>query len=461
MPRVLVVTYPWLPLSGPDVRRVARLCRYLPSAGWEPHILTREWSDASAEDDARIRASASDVDESSAVRHAAQLPVSRSGFGTPEGRALRWHRTLHERAGNGSGARALAETAARVALDATYPVFGVYPDAQRAWTGPAVEAGVAAVRQYGISAVVSAGPPTSAHIAAGEIARRAGTPWVALVSELAELYVGPGDGRSLIHRWQACALVRGWLKGMSRAAAGSTAIAEYLARVHGIEGDVVVAPFDPDERRLSPRRNPLSPMRVVHVGPIDPKTQRVELLFDAVDLLLAEHPSLAARIEIDLIGSECEDELAALLRGRPASTVCRLLSRLPFAGVVGMQREADLLLMLDHRSDASPPSDPRRVPPDFAELLSARRPVIALVDRPDTAVALTIRDTKAGEIADDASILALSLRRHLATLQTESEIAFPGDEPAISRHGAPEQAKRLGALIDAASAERFGRWQRA
>ena len=38
---------------------------------------------------------------------------------------------------------------------------------------------------------------------------------------------------------------------------------------------------------------------------------------------------------------------------------------------------------------------------------------------------------------------------------------FHGDEVAIARDGAPEQAKRLGALLDAASAARFGSWQRA
>ena len=36
-----------------------------------------------------------------------------------------------------------------------------------------------------------------------------------------------------------------------------------------------------------------------------------------------------------------------------------------------------------------------------------------------------------------------------------------GDDALIARYGAPEQAKRLGALLDAASAERFGSWQRA
>ena len=61
----------------------------------------------------------------------------------------------------------------------------------------------------------------------------------------------------------------------------------------------------------------------------------------------------------------------------------------------------------------------------------------------------------------DAEALLAILRRYLAELRDTGVIAFSGDEAAIARYGAPEQAKRLGALLDSASAERFGSWQRA
>src|SRR5438105_4253264 len=52
MPRVLVVTYQWLPMFNVGVKHVANLCRYLPAAGWDPHILTKDWSLGAAPEDA-------------------------------------------------------------------------------------------------------------------------------------------------------------------------------------------------------------------------------------------------------------------------------------------------------------------------------------------------------------------------------------------------------------------------
>ncbi|MDB4885344.1 MAG: hypothetical protein JWN79_782, partial [Gemmatimonadetes bacterium] len=53
MPRVLIVSYPWLPAFSAGVRHVATLARYLPEAGWDPIILSRDWGeDAGAADGA-------------------------------------------------------------------------------------------------------------------------------------------------------------------------------------------------------------------------------------------------------------------------------------------------------------------------------------------------------------------------------------------------------------------------
>ena len=78
MPRVLVVTYQWLPLFNAGVKHVATLCRYLPGTGWEPHVLTKDWSEGAAPEDAWLAMSEQPIDDSPALKHAATLPVVRA-----------------------------------------------------------------------------------------------------------------------------------------------------------------------------------------------------------------------------------------------------------------------------------------------------------------------------------------------------------------------------------------------
>ena len=62
MPRALVVTYPWLPLFNGGVKHVATLSRFLPAAGWEPLILTRDWVDSPTPDDVGLGLTSQPID---------------------------------------------------------------------------------------------------------------------------------------------------------------------------------------------------------------------------------------------------------------------------------------------------------------------------------------------------------------------------------------------------------------
>src|SRR3954469_18011479 len=89
MPRVLVVTYQWLPLFNAGVKHVANLCRYLPSTGWEPHILTKDWSEGPAPEDAWLGMTEQPIDASPSLKHAATIPVVRAPYALRDNRWLR------------------------------------------------------------------------------------------------------------------------------------------------------------------------------------------------------------------------------------------------------------------------------------------------------------------------------------------------------------------------------------
>ena len=458
MSRVLVVTYHWLPLCNDGVKHVANLCRYLPGMGWEPHILTKDWSEGPAPEDAPGGMAAPPTDATPSLKHAATLPVMRAPDALRDNRWLRRKARLDATTDRGVSVNAIV----RPVLAAAYPLYGHYPDVHRGWVEPAVAAGIGAVRQYGISAVLSVCPPASAHLAGGEIARRAGIPWVPLFADLAAFYMGPDDGRSRRLRWKHRALNRQWLQGASRSAGISPWMVEYVRATYGISGESIVVPFDPEERRVAPHRVVGSPMRVVHAGIIHPSAERVDLLFDALDQLIASGACDARSMTVDLVGSECDAWLVDQVRTRPCEAMVRIEGCVAPAEAARMQREADVLLFFDQRSaTARATGGALCYPSTIVEHLNAARPTIAIAADPGGFVGTLLSETNAGQTAEDAPSLSAVLFDYLKELHDRGRIAFRGDETAIARYGAPEQAKRLAALLDAASAERFGTWQRA
>ena len=451
MPRVLVVCYPWLPAFNGTVKHAALLVRHLPEAGWDPIVLTADW-DAEAHAPAAGMALAwPATDDVPAVRGAGGVTVVRAPFVPLDNRWLRWRAA--DRAREGGEAPLHPRRAVRRAVEAAYPLYGDYPDEARGWVVPAVAAGMAAVRQLGIGAVVSLSLPDSAHVAAGEIARAAGVPWVPIFRGVGSFRADHVAGSSLVSRLQRRAVARRWLRGASRAVASSPAMAGHLARYLCVPCDLAMAPLDPEERRLPPRRVPDAPLRVVHLGAFSPALPGVDVLLDALDTLLASEASLAARLRVEFVGCQCDTALLGRLAGRRAAAVCTVVPCISPAEAVVCQREADVLLTF--ATDDPLASDASAL----AERLNARRPVIALGPA-GTDLARLLAETKSGEVVEGAPALAAWIRATLDVLGDRGEVPYAGDESALTRFGAPELARRIGAILDVASAERFGRWQR-
>ena len=460
MPRVLVVTYQWLPLFNAGVKHVATLCRYLPSTGWEPHILTKDWSAGPAPEDAWLGMSDQPIDASPALKHAATLPVIRTPYALRDNRWLRRAAKLELEAAEASR---LGPSAIELrALKAVSPFYGHYPDMHRGWVEPAVSAGVIAVRQYGIGAVLSVCPPASAHLVGGEIARRAGIAWVTMFADLSVFYQGPGDGRSRTDRLKHGKLNRRALEGASRAASTSPNMSDYVRDTYAINGEVVVVPYDPEERRVPPHRAPDAPLRVVHTGSIRPDVDRPDVLFDALDQLLASGSLDADAVRVDLVGSRCEPALAEQLRDRACASMVNLIDTVPPSEAVRMHREADVLLVFGRRDAVVQATGVvLHYPARIFEYLNALRPTIAIAADSSSFVGRLLSETNGGQTAEDAPSLAAVLLDYITELRTRGRVAFRGDESAIARYSAQEQARRLASLLDAASAERFGSWQRA
>jgi glycosyltransferase involved in cell wall biosynthesis len=454
--KVLLVSYSFPPQYDVSARRAAKLCKYLPAAGWTPVVLTKDWSATLTDEDRRsyaisLRPETLDALNGTRIVHAP--------YRTHDG-ALR---RLHERLGGvyGDGPKPGASRSenghappawtpsglARRALSLFSPLFGEFPDAFRGWIASAVKVGVDVVRKESIDAICSLCPPATAHVVASEISRQTGVPWVAQFDDLYSFHL-ERQSRA-VWRPYADAMHKRWMSRASFAGAITPAMLAYVQRTYGLDGDTVMVGFDPDESPVV-TREPHDGLHIAYTGSVYPGDQRPEILFEALDRIVRRDPSDPPRVTMVFAGTGRDDELKALLARYPAAArACVFVERLPPNKALELQRASDALVLLNcTRPSAS--EGTLSFPAKSFEYLNAGRPILALPRDPGGWGDQLLESTHAGVTVDSVDDAVRVFTEWLEAQRTTGRVPYAGDPDEIARYGQPRQAAALARLLERA-----------
>jgi glycosyltransferase involved in cell wall biosynthesis len=452
---VLLISYAFPPQFDVSARRALKLCKYLPDAGWRPVVLTKDWSAPEVEEDRRAYALTS---QPGALDEVPGLTVIRTPYRTRDNALRRLHArlggayaggrppTTTSRSGPAGGLLGLA----RRTLSLASPMFGDFPDPFRGWVSDAVDAGVATARNESIDAICSLCPPATAHVVASEIARRTGIPWVAQFDDLFSFHL---EHERPAWRWYASRAHRRWLRGASRAGAITPAMSDYLRRTYGLDGGVVMVGFDPADAPPVERR-PHDRLRLVYTGSVYLDDHRPEILFAALERVLASRPPDDRPIEVTFAGTRRDDELRARLARYPAAAqVCVFIDRLAPEAALRLQREADALLLFNYTAHATT-NGTLSFPAKSFEYLSAGRPILALPRDPGGWGDDLLTSTGAGVAADSPAEAAAVIDGWLRARAAMGALPYGGSTEAIAAYSQPRQAAALASLLDQAVTNR-------
>ena len=452
---VLLISYAFPPQYDVSARRAAKLCKYLPAAGWRPIVLTKDWTHDVTPEDRRAFVVTSYPE---ALRELAEIDVVRTPYRTRDN-ALR---RLHARLGGAYASRAMIDSSGatmrgerrwspvaltRRALSLFSPAFGDFPDAFAGWVDTAVLAGVDLVRRESIDAICSLCPPATAHVVAAEISRRTDVPWVAQFDDLFSFHL-ESERRSL-WRWYAARAHRRWMRRARLAGAITPAMLEYVRRTYALDGGVVMVGFDPEDSPV-PSPAPRDRMRLVYTGSVYLDDHQPELLFAALERVLASRAERERRIEVVFAGTRHDAELRDRAARFPlAAQACSFIERLTPEATLELQRGADALVLFNYTTPAAA-NGTLSFPAKSFEYLNARRPILAIPkDRGgwgDDLIASTRTGVAVDSIDEAAGVIDRWLREWCAT----GTLPYEADESAIALYAQPRQAATLAGLLDRA-----------
>ncbi|MEM1126188.1 MAG: glycosyltransferase [Bacteroidota bacterium] len=409
-----------------------KFVRYLASAGWDPAVLTVS------------NGSFPDHDATLLYEVPPHLPVRYAPALDP----LRWYARLTGHSTQrapalGAAPPASAGLTARLAAWIRANVF--IPDARVGWVPGATQAALRWVQDEAFDALLTTGPPHSAHLIGAMVQRRTGVPWVA---DFRDPWTDIGYYQDLPHtpwaRRLDAALEALVLRRADRVVTVSPSWQRLLADKSPPGRSPVHLIRNGYDRSDLAAGGPVAPADedfvLTHVGSLY-ATRNPSALWQALAQMRTTHPAM--RLRVRLVG-RVDTQVLESARAHGLSEMLDVVGYVPHAEAAQWMQQATALLLLIEPFEAAG----GMIPGKAYEYIATGRPVVGLGPVGGDADAL-LRDVAAGPFLALDDVAGLT-----ATLTAWYEHWAAGTPPTgatsdvAATYSRQHQARQLGALLD-------------
>jgi len=312
------------------------------------------------------------------------------------------------------------------------------PDPQRGWTRSAVREGTATLAKLPVQAILSSGPPWTAHRVGQRLARAASVPWVAEYRDLwTQSHYYP-YGR--VRRVLDASIERRVVGRARRLVTVSPPLADDLRRLFPkLNVDVVRNGFDPTSVGTAPLTRKLT---ITHTGQLYHGKRDPSILFEALRSLADEGELDLADISVRLYGP-AEDWLRERVAAFGLETVVSTPGIVPRAEIVERQRETQVLLLLSW----SHPQEAGVYTGKLFEYQAAQRPILAVGGTPGVVSGL-LRETGAGEQVLSLDQVRAELKRMYAEYRDTGAVRYYGDRDQVMAYDQRSMCRQLADVLD-------------
>jgi glycosyltransferase involved in cell wall biosynthesis len=321
------------------------------------------------------------------------------------------------------------------------------PDEHLGWLPFALWRGLAVCRRERFDAIVSSGPPHTAHLIALCLRRATGIPWIADFRDpWTENPVTPNIIHSALSDRLNAFLERAVVQATDRLVTTTDRLRDEFARRYSTESDEKFVTlwngFDPDDFSAAPRPAREAPFTVAHVGAL--YFQRSPAAFLMAVAELVREGRIPATTKIVFVGDAHDGHRpAALALSLGLGSIVQEIPAVGHAEAIQWMMRSDLLLLLAQGQTS-------QVPAKVFEYLAAGRPILAITGEGSTSDVVrggggSVSRDEAAEIKE--AIHRCYLRRlSIGALDGEDE---PWKREEVRRYDRRRLAAELARLLDA------------
>ncbi len=329
--KVLIITYYWPPAAGPGVQRFVKFCKYLPSFGWDPIILTvKEGSYPS-------------IDQSLEDNIPEDLPVYRTKTFEP----FQVYNRLRGEKGKEIpvsliGIKEDKRLIQRLSLYIRANWF--VPDARKGWRKYAVAEATKIIKAHNPDVIITTGPPQSTHLIGLDLKKRHNLPWLAdLRDPWTNVFYNKFFPRTESTKRKDKNLEDAVIKGADFVTVVSSGLKkEFGDRSKGIT--VIYNGFD-EEDFVESQSSKQERFTLEYIGNLKPN-QNPNSLWEAISELLAENAPFKADFRLILTGNIDKFIAADLIDKYGLGDNLNIKAFVPHKEAIEVMKKAGMLLFI-------------------------------------------------------------------------------------------------------------------
>lgn len=359
--KILVIAEQYFPLNVPGAYRISSFAKYLIAAGYEVKILAPLWTEENS--DVACFGKNQAYTQDSALLSPAEV----IRFKVCNRLERAWERYYN-----------------RIALRR-------YDRRQDA--NAAVKKGLQTYTRYRFDLIIASAPPDYVWYVGSTLSEKLSIPWIAdardVQGQFQNEYKESALKNSLKKLLNIANIESNILRTSTRILTVSQGLAELLNK-KGLKNVLLIENgYEEADFKVEPETS--NKFRLLYAGTVHP-AQRIDIVLDALDELVAELPQFQESAEFVLYGNRLVDTV--LFTNRPCSSVVRLCGVIEKRQLIPIMLGSQLLLHLSFQSSKGITTS------KLSEYLATRVPILSVPGDRDV-VTQTLLESRAGEIASD------------------------------------------------------------
>lgn len=419
MKKVLIISYFFNQKEIIGSIRLQGLAKYLTKFGWKPTILTIKSNEGS---DSQFR-----IIE---TKYSNLMDNWKSKMGLNPENNVKNQLKIENKKNN----RGLID----FVIDMWVELFA-YPDAEKNWYQPAVEAGSKLLEQEHFDAIISSAPPFTCHLIANELKNRYGIPWVA---DLRDLWTqNPYIDHLFFRKFLEKKLELKTLKTADALTTTTSCFKKDLKNLHKTKNVyTILNGFDPSYENQGSSLS--DKFKLIYTGALYHGKRDPEPLFKALKELVEEGNLDIQDLVVEFYGSN-EDWLIKDINNYNLKSVVKIFGTIPREEILKKQRKSQILLLFTWNN----PKEKGVIPGKVFEYLAAKRPILS-IGNPSGLVKDLIDSTNAGITSSSNEEIKKSILNFYNEFKIHGEVKYNGNPDEIAKYSHVGMSKKFSEVFD-------------